>query len=390
MTRFPTWAARWCASPILALILAAAVAAAEAPAPLPDWQEVIRRSPYWESQGMHGNLTTIRRWVLAGEAYCEDEERHILFDRRATFVGYIENEGSPEANHRKINHERRRLAAEGRTDAWVAGGRDRIGYPFVLACKQPDARLADALARYTGEDEGARLWGTWDGMRVGTRDAPVSLHQAIRQVYDDRLARGRISLPSHLLSTLAGKVIIESGGRQDAHSQADARGVMQLSPPALNDCELDPRFHFHRLAQIDCALYLLEQNHRNLLPAFHTRFGHLPEDKAEALYDMLLLQAYHGGVGRVVDLLTDPKLDAAARYFADYHHRFTAGDVALGLVFHNLGRNRLGFASLYYVTDVSIATEAACAAVKDLEGCDGQRMAVSRRLSAGDGSPEAD
>ena len=256
--------------------------------------------------------------------------------------------------------------------AWVAGELGGIGYPFALSCKQPHARLAEALARYIGEDEEARLWGTWDGMRIGTPDAPESLYDAIRQVYEYRLQRGQISLPDHVLGTLAGKVAIESGGIREAHSPMDARGIMQLSPAALRDCGLDRSVHFHRIAQIDCALKLTEQNHRNLEPVFIEHFGHLPEQKAAMLYGMLLLQAYHSGVGRVHALLTDQSLNGAARYFAEHHERFTAGDIALGMIFHNLGRDRLGFASLYYVTDVSIAIREACVRLRDLPGCRGR------------------
>jgi hypothetical protein len=335
----------------------------------PVWQDVIRASPYWESQGVHANLVTLRRWVLAGEAWCEDEDRHILFDRRAIFLGYLTTEDDREGNQGRINARREQLAAAGRIDVWVAGEPGRIGYPFALSCRQPDARLADALARYTGDDESARLWGTWDGMRIGSEQAPVSLHEAIREVYRHRHASGRISLPEHVLSTLAGKVIIESAGVREALSPAGARGIMQLSRSALDDCQLDERFHLHRLAQIDCALYLLEQNHRNLQPVFDEHFADLPSDKQEQLYDMLLLQAYHGGVGLVQRLFTDPDLNAATRYFARHEARFTAGDIALGMIFHNLGRSRLGFASLYYVTDVGIATQAACARLDDLPGC---------------------
>jgi hypothetical protein len=334
------------------------------------WQEIVRQTPYWESQGVHANLVTIRRWVLARESFCEHEDRHILFDRRATFLGWVGTEGDPEANQARINERRRMLAEAGRVHAWVPGTLDGIGYPFALACRQPDASLAEALARYTGEDEQARLWGTWDGMRIGSPDAPVSLHEAIRHVYDTRRAQGQVELPEQVLSTLAGKVIIESGGVKEALSPVGARGIMQLSPAALRDCELDARFHLHRIAQIDCALKLLEQNHRNLAPAFAERFENLPAEKAEALYAMLLLQAYHGGVGRIRALLTDEALDGAARYFAEHHARFSAGDIALGLIYHNLGRHRLGFASLYYATDVSIATQAACARLEELPGCD--------------------
>jgi hypothetical protein len=172
-----------------------------------------------------------------------------------------------------------------------------------------------------------------------------------------------------VLSQLAGKVIIESGGVREAVSAAGAVGIMQLSPAALEDCRLEERFHLHRLAQIDCALYLLQQNHRILEPVFKEYFGHLPEDKAAVLYSMLLVQAYHTGIGRVTSLLNDESLNAPAQYFASYQERFSAGDIALGMVFHNLGREQFGFAALYYVADVALATEAACERLADLPGC---------------------
>jgi hypothetical protein len=361
--RRPTWCGL--------LLLLAVGAGADEPAPLPRWQDVIRQAPYWESQGVHANLATIRRWVLNSEGFCSaDEYRHILFDRRMRFIGYLRDPGERDANQAKLNRERQRLAADGKVDAWARGAEGQLGYPFALSCHQPDARLADALVRYTGEDPGGRLWGTWNGLKVGSSAQPVSLDQALRQVYDDGLAAGRISLAPQLLSTLAGKIIVESGGQANARSSTGALGILQLSPAALRDCGLDRRFHLHRLAQIDCALDLLEQNDRVLQAPFADVFGQLPEEKAEALYQLLLVQAYHGGVGRVRALLTDDELSGAARYFATRHERFSAGDIALGLIFHNLGRRGLGFASLYYVTDVHVAMDFACAGVAALPGCD--------------------
>lgn len=108
----------------------------------------------------------------------------------------------------------------------------------------------------------------------------------------------------------------------------------------------------------------MHQNARNLQPVFEARFGHLPESKRNALFVLMLAQAYHGGAGRVQALLDDETLAKPAEYFAANHERFTAGDIAFGMVFHNLGRNRLGLASLYYVADVQLATEALCQMAK--------------------------
>ncbi len=354
---------------ILGMAVVHPAVARETPEPLDHWHDVIRQTPYWASQGMYVNLRTIRRWVLSTEAYCERRDRHLLFDARASFLAYVDDAETSAETQERLNSRRQSLAADGRVDAWVAGQDGVTGYPFALSCDQPDARLEESVARYSGADESARLWGTWDGMAIGTESDPVSLHRAIVEVFRDRSERGRISLPEDILSTLAGKTIIESGGLREAHSAADARGIMQLTPGALGDCELEREFHFHRMAQIDCALRLWEQNGRNLRPVFDQVFGHLPRRKAETLYSLLLLQAYHAGVGRMQSVLSDDELGRAARYFAEHHERFSAQDIALGLVFHNQGRADFGRASVYYLTDVLIAEEAACASVEQLPGC---------------------
>lgn len=337
--------------------------------PLDSWQEVVRGTPYWTSQGVFANLSTIRRWVLMRESYCEQPDRHILFDRQARFLAYLDDEDNEAGTQTRLNQIRAQMAANKMVENWAPGAPGVAGYPFALSCNQPEANLNSALVRYTGQDASARLWGTWDGMRIGTPEQMVSLHDAVGQVYRNRVEAGHITMPDEVLSTLAGKILIESGGRPDAHSAADARGVMQLLPVALADCGLAERHHFHRMAQIDCALRLLEKNHRNLQNPFSTVYGHLPERKQKVLYAMLLLQAYHGGAARVTQLLTDPEQMRASEYFARHHERFSAGDIALGMIYHNLGRDRWGFASLYYVTDVGIAVQVACRAVKTLPGC---------------------
>jgi hypothetical protein len=70
------------------------------------------------------------------------------------------------------------------------------------------------------------------------------------------------------------------------------------------------------------------------------------------------VQAYQIGVGRTVHLLQDEELAKAARYFSEHHERFSAEDILVGMIYHNLGRRDIGMLTLYYVTDTRLATEA--------------------------------
>jgi hypothetical protein len=256
-------------------------------------------------------------------------------------------------------------------DSWVPGSEGAIGYPFALACDQPHVNLSDAVARYLGTDAAERIWGAWDDLTFATREKPGSLHEALMYIYRKRLAQKRLTLPDEIPRYLAGQILIESSGQARAHSGANARGILQLSPSALSDCRIKPRNYWHRLAQIDCALKLMNQNARNLRPVFEQRFGELPAAKRHHLFTLLLVQAYHGGAARVQALLEDNTLSKPAAYFAAHQERFTAGDIAFGMVFHNLGRDHLGLASLYYVADVQQATEALCrtANLNDTDFC---------------------
>lgn len=335
-------------------------ASEQPPEPAENWTSIVRSSPYWVSQGVYENITTIRHWVLKESGYCSDTNRHILFDMRGQFLGYIEDGNRREVTQERLNDTRRRLAASGRADSWAEGGAGTTGYPFALACNQPHVNLDEAVARYLGTLPTELIWGAWDDLAFASQEKPEPLHDALMYVYDTRLQQQRNSLPATLPKYLAGQVLIESSGQQRAHSAADAKGILQLSPSALNDCQIKPANHWHRLAQIDCALRLMSQNARNLEEPFNQRFGHLPEDKRDQLFTLLLVQAYHGGAGRVRALLNDETLSKPAAYFAGQHENFSAGDIAFGMVFHNLGRDRFGLASLYYVADVQLATQALC------------------------------
>lgn len=324
------------------------------------WTKVVRDSPYWVSQGVYRNVLTIRGWVLRESGYCSNTERHILFDMRGQFLAWISNGSDSTATQARLNDTRKSLFDDQRADTWLPGQPGQTGYPFALACDQPHVNLDEAVARYLGTLPSARLWGAWDDLAFASSGQPGPLHEALLYVVQTRQEQQRLQLPEVLPRYLAGQILIESGGQARAHSGANARGILQLSPSALSDCRIKPKNYWHRLAQIDCALRLMNQNARNLAPDFDQRFGHLPDGKRQRLFTLLLIQAYHGGAARVQALLTDEQLAKPAAYFAQHHDRFSAGDIAFGMVFHNLGRDRLGLASLYYVADVELATEALC------------------------------
>jgi len=351
--------------PLLAVLLATlswfASGAAAGSGKADAWTDVVRAAPYWSSQGVYRNVLTIRSWVLNESSYCANQNRHIFYDMRGQFLGWSEDADTVEANQQQLNNTRQDMFKDGRSSVWAAGAANVTGYPFALACDQPHVDLPGSIARYLGQQEEARLWGAWDDIKVGGQGDSVSLHKTLMAVYKKRNEQQRLSeLPQALPRYLAGQLLIESGAQTRAHSTANARGIMQLSPAALSDCRIPPENYWHRLAQMDCALQLNNQNARNLRPAFTSRFGQLPAQKRDELFSLLLVQAYHGGAGRVKTLLQDELLSRPAAYFARHQARYSAGDIAFGMIFHNLGRDRLGLASLYYVADVQLATEALC------------------------------
>lgn len=322
-----------------------------------NWTDVVRTKAFSDSQGVFENMMTVRRWILTRSEHCTDLNRHVLFDMRGNFLDYIEDASDSSQTQQRINQTRQSLAKEGRVHAWVKGSPNSIGYPFAIRCHQPNVDLNLAIARYLGQHPEGRLSGNWDGIRVGTPKNQASLHDVLQTVYKRRVQQKRITLPPDLLPDLAGMLVIESGGVREARSKANARGILQLMPQALKDCKIPANRQLHRIAQVDCALWLFERNHKMLEPVFLAKFGHLPKEKRDQVYRLLLIQAYHGGPGRVRSLFLDEELNQAARYFAANHDKFSAGDIAFGMVFHNLGRNRLGLASLYYTADVRVAQQ---------------------------------
>lgn len=324
------------------------------------WLRVVRDTPYVFSAGVYDNLTIIRRWVLLGGGFCDPSDRHVLFDQRGRFLAWIEDSGTLAETQQRLNRVRETLYQNGRVHRWIGGTMREIGYPFALSCTQPHVDMPESLDRLFGSDPADRVWGTWDGMRVGRREAPVPLIELVLRVFYERAERQDSEANASVARTFLGQIIVESGVRKRSFSAARAVGLLQLRPEVLRDCRLPKRFHLHRMAQVDCAVNLYQQIDRNLRPLFDERFGRLPAAKRERLYALLLVQAYHSGIGRIRKMLGEGEPGIAAKRLAAEHERYSAEDLALGIIFHNLGRIDLGLASLYYLVDVAIASEAVC------------------------------
>ena len=331
-----------------------------APAKAYDWLQVIRALPYQYSKGFHSNLTTIREWVLFGKSFCEQSDRHILFNDRGRFLAYMDNKEDQQATQVKLNQTRQSMQQKNVVNRWVEGNKNQTGYPFALNCNQPHADIKVAIKRLLGHDKQDRLWGTWDGMAEGTKSSPIPLYQLVENVYKKKSTIINQPVNASEYRHFLAQIIIESGARKNGLSKANAIGMLQLKKSVLNDCQIPERFYRHRMAQVDCAVRLFQQNGRNLAPVFEQVFGHLPETKKNTLFSLLLVQAYHSGIGRISNLLTEPETNKATLHFAKKHVNYSAQDIASGLIYHNLGRAELGLASLFYVVDVAITAEQLC------------------------------
>ncbi len=326
----------------------------------PDWLTVIREIPYQYSSNFHSNLSTIRNWVLLEKGFCEKKNRHLFFNRRGKFLAYVDNEWTKSATQKKLNETRKELVKKGKVKSWIVGSKDATGYPFALNCDQPHADIYRAIDRLLGKRKSDRLWGTWDGITAGTKYSPVSLFELVEKVYKIKSERIKQPISSTEFRYFLAQIIIESGARKNRISSENAIGLLQLKPEVLRDCQIPKKFYKHRMAQVDCAVRLFQQNRRNLRKIFNPIFGHLPQSKQDVLFSMLLIQSYHSGIGRISKLLDSQQQAKASLYFAENHKDFSAEDIATGIIYHNMGREGFGLASLYYVIDVAIVADKIC------------------------------
>ncbi len=325
-----------------------------------DWTQIIRAIPYSYSQNFHSNLSQIRQWVLFENGFCDLTQRHIFFNNKGVFLGFMDNLNDSQENQNKLNKIRELYLKQNKVKRIVLGSINQTGYPFALNCDQPHVNINESINRLLGRKKEDRLWGTWDGMKSGTEDSPIPLYQLVEKVYLKKSKIINEPVVSFEYRYFLAQIIIESGAQKNGLSKANAIGLLQLKTSVLQDCQIPPKFYRHRMAQVDCAVRLFQQNQRNLRAAFTSKFSHLPKEKQEVIFSLLLVQAYHSGIGRIQNLLISPDYDQATEYFSKHHEKYSAEDIASGIIYHNMGRQNLGFASLYYVIDVIITAEKIC------------------------------
>ena len=325
-----------------------------------DWLTVIRQIPYQYSKNFHSNLKTIRQWVLLEKSFCEQPERHIFFNSRGEFLAYVDNLNDRDGTQIKLNQTRQALVENKKVSRWIVGSKNATGYPFALNCNQPHADIKASMARLFGVEQQDKLWGTWDGISAGTKQSPISLLELVEMVYTFKSEKINQPLNGAEFRHFLAQIIIESGARKNGLSKQNAIGLLQLKKEVLTDCRIPPKFYKHRMAQVDCAVRLFQQNRRNLRKTFTSIFSHLPKDKQDTIFSMLLVQTYHSGIGRMNKILTDETNNKAAVFFAKNHQDYSAEDIATGIIYHNMGRESFGLASLYYVIDVGVVAQKLC------------------------------
>jgi hypothetical protein len=341
---------------ICALLPTVAQASCKKPA---DLEEVVRCTAYSSSYKFTENFRQIREWVLLSKSYCSQPDRHVLFDVHGRFLGWFTDpQGDDQkATQAKIDQQRLRYYRQGKVPYYIPGSKNRSGYPFTFSCDRKETDIHAGLARYKGRLPDSRLSGEWNGVQLSN----ATLEETFAAVYKKRNYKAR-GLSGNDVSWLIGILLIESSGKREAHSSVGAQGVMQIMPSVLRrDCGVPRSKYRHRIAQVDCAMKLMLTNKKYLAPYFNRTFGHLPEHKKEDLFDRLLVQAYHGGLGNVRKIIDaeEKTTGKAARYFAKHHKSYSAEEIATALVFHNFARLPLRMASIRYVTDVGIARDLA-------------------------------
>lgn len=323
--------------------------------------ELVRTLPYSIiTSDVYDNWMTVRGWVLDQSGPCSKPDRHIFVDLNGKFLTWMDNKldthGKTDSSktNRKIQRVRRKIAEKRGID-YILDDNDKTPYPFAYSCALASRTTERAIPSYFGIPPESKIWGSWKGIEI-SKAKPISIRGAFRHVIKVRGYR----LPASVLERLFGQYMIESGGQKNAHSQAGAKGILQLTKGVREHCGIPERHATNRIAQIDCAASELRRAYDYLKPKINSALRNIPGAKREIVTQWLTTQAYHTGMGNIAKMLGNNGGDARAsgelnRHYREKYSDFSGEDLAMFLLAHNIGRHHIGPQSLKYGIDSQTA-----------------------------------
>lgn len=320
--------------------------------------DMIRKLPYDVLEPQ-----VAQRWketrtdVLLNIGECE-EDRTLMVSMNGELLDHVRR--IPENSQTSHSEYARRRFNQEQIDDWrrqqtkkVTNAYDGIGYPFAYSCTNENREfILQGIDSYN--DRTISAWGPYEF--TGT----ITPKEAF-----DLVSEQHPEVPELASKLLRGQYVVESGGDAHARSDKHALGAMQIIPYNLEHiCDLDTSEFNNKLAQIDCAFTLTQNNAERLEPYFENVFAHLPNQKKENLFSNLLTHSYHAGVNNFVDMMRPGIEGRAARWYADNHEPYSADDIMFGIVFHNYDAKEDGrefgdikSATMNYLTNARIALD---------------------------------
>lgn len=320
--------------------------------------DMIRKLPFDILRpGVAERWKETRTDVLLNIEECE-EDRTLMLSMNGEFLGHVQR--IPETEDAELSEYARKSFNQRQIDDWrrqqprrVINAYDNIGYPFAYSCTDENRDfILQGISNY--HDSEITPWGPYEftGMI-----APKEAFDVVAQRHPD--------VPTQAGNLLRGQYVVESGGDAHARSDKHALGAMQIIPYNLEHiCGLEENEFTHKLAQIDCAFTITQENAERLEDSFENVFSHLPEEKKNALFSYFLAHSYHAGVNNFVDMMKSGIEGRAVRWYAQNHDPYSADDIMFGIVFHNYdakndGRNfgSIKSATMNYLTNARIALD---------------------------------
>jgi hypothetical protein len=314
--------------------------------------DFVRNQPYDViTEDVFENWYELRSWVLLSDGPCGEKDSHIFANINGEYLGCFKNDSSLVSQQGFIDQYRKELYEQNISDVVL---NQRSGYPFAYNCDNESFK--EAIGRMTGDSTDYLLSGSWEHISVPEQN-PISIIEAVHLINE----KNNHNLPEDILKRFFGQIVIESRGKKDLRSRKGARGMMQILPSVLERCGVEPQYYEHRFAQIDCALDQLNRSYHIMQSRVDRALPNIDATRRDELAQWMATHAYHAGSGRMSRLFGPTRTGAAARELnqhSEKYKNFTAEDLGIFLINHNIGRDGIGRATMKYTLDTQVAGDA--------------------------------